>query len=90
MNIYINREGALVLADSWTLTAETNTALDEYHDEPDCAGLFTVDGWCIVGVYTRARTRAGIVAPRPGRVGVILGNCFFGFWQDPEWERYRP
>ena len=90
MSIYVNTEGALVVGRGWTLTAETNTALDEYHDEPDCAGLFTAQGWCIIGTYTRWRTRAGIVVPRPGRVGVILCNMFFGLWQDPEAERYRP
>ncbi len=89
--IYRNTEGALVLLfgsakDGWTVIAETNTALDEYHAEPDCAGLFTVSGWCIVGAYTRARTRPPV---RPGRIGVILFNRFFGFWQDPEAERYR-
>ena len=91
MSIYINTEGALVLPGGWTLTAETNTALDEYHDEPDCAGLFTVDGWCIVGTYTRWRTQVGVVAfGRPGRIGVILFNQFYGLWQDPDADRYRP
>ena len=90
MSIYVNTEGALVVGRGWTLTAETNTALDEYHAEPDCAGLFSVDGWCIVGTYTRCHTRRRAAAIQPGRFGLILGNCFFGFWQDPEAESCRP
>ena len=88
--IYLNREGAVTFSGGWTWTRENKTALDEFHGESGVAGLFTASGWCIVGGQFRRTRRlwaAGLT--RCGRIGLILFNSFYGFWQDPDAAEYR-
>lgn len=70
--IHINEHGEVVAGKNGVITFwEKKPAIDEHHDGDGVVGLFTVEGWCIIGLRASRMYN---------QYGLIVLNHFIGVW----------
>lgn len=62
----------------WSFFFEKNPARDEHTNMPGTFGIFSGNGWCLVGIILRPNG----ASVYHGEFALIVWNYAFGWWWD--------